>query len=546
MRVRTFILLCFKKGSESVSLILQNIKTKVGASKDEIIATAIKLFGIKTGDVKSAGIYKSSVDARKRDDIHFVSSVLVTLSNEVLEKAVAKRNKNAKFHEETTIAPKVSANKKSGRVVVAGFGPAGMFCALLLSEFGYNPIVLERGDEVDSRVKKVESFFAGGELDTETNVQFGEGGAGTFSDGKLMTRISDPLCRYILNRLVELGAPEEILFEAKPHIGTDKLRSVVKAIRQRIIQNGGEIRFLTKLEEINLVNNEIKSVTASNNDIETSALVLAIGHSARDTFEMLLNKGIVMEPKAFSVGARIEHKQSSVDKSLYGDLAEKLSLPKGEYQLSHRRPDGRAVYTFCMCPGGTVVAAASERETVVTNGMSEYLRDGENANAALVVSVSKDDFGSGILNGVDFARSLEKRAYNLSGSYKAPASTVGRFLEGTSHSASIIPSYRPGVIDADLDTLFPTFISEMMREGIRKFSRQMACFGDMGALLTAPETRTSSPVRITRGESLTALGISNLYPCGEGAGYAGGIVSAAVDGVKVATKIIESIAPCGE
>ncbi len=526
-----------------MSLILQNIKTPVGSSKDEIISSAIKLFGIKSGDIRSAGIYKSSVDARKREDIHFVSSVMVSLSSEALEKSVAKRNKNAKFHQEAKISPKVSTNKKRGRVVIAGFGPAGMFCALLLSEFGYNPIVLERGDEVDSRIKKVESFFSGNELDTETNVQFGEGGAGTFSDGKLMTRISDSLCRYILERLVEMGAPEEILFEAKPHIGTDKLRSVVKAVRQRIIANGGEVRFLTKLDSICLTNNEVSSVSSNGNDIETSALVLAVGHSARDTFEMLLGHGVIMEPKPFSVGARIEHKQADVDKSLYGDLAQTLSLPKGEYQLSHRRPDGRAAYTFCMCPGGSVVAAASEPETVVTNGMSEYLRDKENANAALVVSVSKNDFGSGVLDGVDFARSLEKRAYSLSGSYKAPSTNVGAFLEGKSHSKSVVPTYRPGVTECDFDKLFPEFVTDMMREGLRKFSRQMACFGDMGAVLTAPETRTSSPVRITRNESLTALGISNLYPCGEGAGYAGGIVSAAVDGVKVALKIIESIAP---
>ena len=340
-----------------------------------------------------------------------------------------------------------------------------------------------------------------------------------------------------------MGAPEEILFEAKPHIGTDKLRSVVKAVRQRIIANGGEVRFLTKLDSICLTNNEVSSVSSNGNDIETSALVLAVGHSARDTFEMLLGHGVIMEPKPFSVGARIEHKQADVDKSLYGDLAQTLSLPKGEYQLSHRRPDGRAAYTFCMCPGGSVVAAASEPETVVTNGMSEYLRDKENANAALVVSVSKNDFGSGVLDGVDFARSLEKRAYSLSGSYKAPSTTVGAFLEGKSHSKSVVPTYRPGITECDFDKLFPEFVTDMMREGLRKFSRQMACFGDMGAVLTAPETRTSSPVRITRNESLTALGISNLYPCGEGAGYAGGIVSAAVDGVKVALKIIESIAP---
>ncbi len=524
-------------------LILQNIKTPIGASKDEIITVALKQYKISPQNVKSAGIYKSSVDARKREDIHFVSSVLITLSNEALEKTLASRNKSVKYHEDAVLSPKVSTNKKQGRVVIAGFGPAGMFCALLLSEYGYNPIVLERGDEVDSRVKKVESFFAGGELDTETNVQFGEGGAGTFSDGKLMTRISDPLCRYILTRLVELGAPEEILFEAKPHIGTDKLRGVVKAIRQRIIQNGGEVRFLSKLSDITLSNSEVNAVMTDSETIETSALVFAIGHSARDTFEMLLKKGIIMEPKPFSVGARIEHKQVDVDRSLYGELASNPSLPVGEYQLSHRRPDGRAAYTFCMCPGGTVVAAASERETVVTNGMSEYARNGENANAALVVSVSKDDFGSGILDGVDFARSLEKRAYALSGSYKAPATTVGAFLEGTAHPSNVIPTYRPGVTEVDFDSLFPSFVSDMMREGLRKFSHQMACFGDMGAVLTAPETRTSSPVRITRGEQMTALGITNLYPCGEGAGYAGGIVSAAVDGVKAAVKIIESIAP---
>lgn len=524
-------------------IIVQNIKTPVGASKEEIISSAIKLFGIKNSDILSAGIYKSSVDARKREDIHFVSSVIVSLTSEALEKNVAKRNKNVKFYEQPKISPTVSMKKKEGRVVVAGFGPAGMFCALLLSEFGYNPIVLERGDEVDNRIKKVESFFSGDDLDTETNVQFGEGGAGTFSDGKLMTRISDPLCRYILERLVEMGAPEEILFEAKPHIGTDKLRAVVKAIRQRIIENGGEVRFLTRLDGINISDSEVKSVSVRDGDVKACALVLAVGHSARDTFEMLLRNGVIMEPKPFSVGARIEHKQIEVDRSLYGDLANTLCLPKGEYQLSHRRPDGRAAYTFCMCPGGTVVAAASERETVVTNGMSEYSRDKENANSALVVSVSKADFGQGVLDGVDFARSLEKRAYKLSGSYKAPATTAGAFLEGKSHFQSVVPSYMPGVVECDFDKLFPSFVTDMMKEGLRNFSHKMACFGDMGAVLTAPETRTSSPVRITRGEDYTALGITNLYPCGEGAGYAGGIVSAAVDGVRIALKIIETIAP---
>lgn len=530
-------------GCDFLAILIQNIKTPIWLNKEEIISQAIKLSGVKPSQVKSAGIYKSSVDARKQDDIRLVNSVLLNLTSTELEHLVEKRVKNSKFHEELKLEPKVSKVKKEGRVVIAGFGPAGMFAGLILSEYGYAPIILERGDSVENRVKKVENFFSGGELDLDTNIQFGEGGAGTFSDGKLMTRISDPLCRYILKRLVELGAPEEILFEAKPHIGTDKLRSVVKSIRERIIENGGEVRFLSKLESVNISNGKVSSVKTKEDAIEVSSLILAVGHSARDTFEMLLKNGVIMEPKAFSVGARIEHKQSDVNYSLYGKEADNPNLPKGEYQLSHRRPDGRACYTFCMCPGGSVVAAASEENTVVTNGMSEYLRDGENANAAIVVSVSKDDYGGGILDGVEFARKIEANAFKLSGSYSAPCSTVGKYLDGITASRTVTPTYRPEVVDCDLRTLFPSFVNDMLEEGLRKFSRQMNCFKDMGALLTAPETRTSSPIRITRNESLNALGIENLYPCGEGAGYAGGIVSAAVDGVRCALKIIESQAP---
>ncbi len=522
-------------------IIFRNLKTPITASKDDVVKSAIKKLRISESEVISAGIYKSSLDARKREDIHFVSSVTLSLKSAELEQRLSNLE-NVSYFEETELSPEISTQKRDGRVVIAGFGPAGMFCGLLLAEMGYKPIILERGADVDNRVKAVEGFWSGGELDEETNVQFGEGGAGTFSDGKLTTRINDPLCRYVLKRLVDMGAPEEILINAKPHIGTDKLRYVVKAIRERIISLGGEVRFLSRLDDIKLEQGTVRSCITPQGDIETAALVLAIGHSARDTFQMLLNKGVYMEPKAFSVGARIEHTQQQVDESLYGKYAGNPLLPKGEYQLSHRRGD-RGVYTFCMCPGGSVVAAASEKNTVVTNGMSEFARDGKNANSALVVSVSKDDFGSGVLCGVDFARSLERRAYEISGSYRAPSQTVGAFLDGTRTASTTVPSYRPGVVSAELDRIFPNFVSDMMREGLRKFSHQMACFGDLTAILTAPETRTSAPIRITRNDERLSLSLSNLYPCGEGAGYAGGIVSAAVDGVKTALAIMKAFSP---
>ena len=524
-------------------IILSDIKCPVGTPQEEIVARAKKLLGLKDADILGAGVYKTSLDARKRNDIHSVCSVMLQLRDRERELSLSKRRRDIRFFEDKDPEPLVSTKKRDGRVVIAGFGPAGMFCALMLSELGYKPIVLERGADVDTRTSSVEGFFCGGELDPNTNVQFGEGGAGTFSDGKLTTRIGDPLCRYVLKRLVEFGAPEEIMYLSKPHIGTDKLRSVVKNLRQRVIQNGGEVRFLSRLDGISLGGKGVGKVKTNGVEIDTSALVLAIGHSARDTFEMLLESGVAIEPKAFSVGARIEHRQIDVDRSLYGGDSRELNLPKGEYQLSMRRPDGRAAYTFCMCPGGQVVAAASEHGGIVTNGMSEFSRGGENANAALVVSVNKDDFPSGALGGIEFAKSIERRAYDLTKSYKAPAMTVGAFLDGGSDSPSVLPTYRPDVVMSDLTKVLPNFVTDMMRQGLAKFSREMNCFGDRGALLTAPETRTSSPVRITRNEQGAALGIPNLYPCGEGAGYAGGIMSAAVDGIRTAMKIAEAFAP---
>ena len=527
-------------------IIVSNIRCKTGSSEEEIISRAIGLLRLNSAEVEGAGIYKISLDARKREDIRSVCSVMLRLSSKELEERTAAKNKDVRYFEEAEPKPEISKNKREGRPVIAGFGPAGMFCALMLSEYGYKPIVLERGADVDTRTERVNAFWSGGEPDTETNVQFGEGGAGTFSDGKLTTRINDPLCRYVLRRFAEMGAPEEILYLAKPHIGTDRLRGVVKNIRNKIIENGGEVRFLSRLDGISVKNGAVEKVFSGGSELKPSALVVAIGHSARDTFEMLLKNGVCIEPKAFSVGARIEHRQSDVDYSLYGGASAELGLPKGEYQLSHRRPDGRAVYTFCMCPGGQVVAAASERGGVVTNGMSEFSRSGENANSALVVSVDRADFPPGPLGGAEFASKIEKRAYSLTGGYRAPAMTVGELLNGKKHKMSVLPSYRPGIAEADITKVLPDFVADMMREGLGRFSKMMNCFKDEGAVLTAPETRTSSPVRITRGESGTALGISNLYPCGEGAGYAGGIMSAAVDGIRAAMKIMESFGPEAE
>ncbi len=524
-------------------IILSNIRCRVGEPQEEMISRALAALGLRACDIVGAGVYKISLDARKREDIRSVCSVMIKLRSKEREESIAAKNKDVRYFEEAEPRPVISKEKREGRPVIAGFGPAGMFCALMLSEYGYKPIVLERGADVDTRTRKVGGFWSGGELDPETNVQFGEGGAGTFSDGKLTTRINDPLCRYVLRRLAEMGAPEEILYLAKPHIGTDRLREVVKNIRKKIIENGGEVRFMSRLDGIAVKNGTVEKVYVGGLELKPSALVLAIGHSARDTFEMLLKSGVCIEPKAFSVGARIEHKQRDVDISLYGGDSRELGLPKGEYQLSHRRPDGRAVYTFCMCPGGQVVAAASERGGTVTNGMSEFARSGENANSALVVSVTQGDFPAGPLGGVEFASKIEKGAYSLAGGYRAPAMTAGKFLDGEKRKTSVIPTYHPGVAEADITKILPDFVTDMMREGLRKFSKMMSCFGDGGAVLTAPETRTSSPVRLTRTEHGTALGLENLYPCGEGAGYAGGIMSAAVDGLRTAMKIMESFAP---
>lgn len=522
-----------------MAIIVSQIKTTPDEAKDNAIGKALSLLSVSRKEVKTARLYKTSVDARR--EICFVSSVYVELESSAKEKKLAQKLNNVRLHENAPLEINKGSEKPDGDIYIAGFGPAGMFCALTLCEFGYKPIVLERGAVMDERIKAVEGYWDGGALDTSTNVQFGEGGAGTFSDGKLTTRIGDPLCSRVLEKLCEFGAPEEILTKAKPHIGTDKLRAVVKNLRNRIIEYGGEVRFLSPLENIRTENGRIAAITVNGAEERCGALALAVGHSAHDTFSMLLRNGVEMIPKPFSVGARIEHLQSDIDIALYGKYAGHPALPPAEYQLSYREGE-RGVYTFCMCPGGYVVASASENGRIVTNGMSYFDRAGDNANSAVLVSVTPEDFGSSPLAGAEFIQRLEARAYELGkGGGKAPAMLTREFVGagGTFSLGRVTPTYPLGVESADLKQLFPQHISDIMCRGIKYFDRRIKGFSDSDSILTAIETRSSSPVRIPRCEAGFAGCADNLFPCGEGAGYAGGIMSAAVDGIRTAIKIME-------
>lgn len=539
-----------------MAIIVSQVKTRLkdGSSHQQIIESARKTAQLRPEQIKRSYLIKSSVDARHQENILLVSSVgfeLQTAKEEQQAVARLQRTKAAssvKWEEKQPLELVQGQSPMEHSPVVVGFGPAGMFAALTLARLGYCPVVLERGADVDSRVQAVQGFWQQRHLDVKTNVQFGEGGAGTFSDGKLTTRISDPRCDFVLEEMIRHGAPEEIRYRQKPHVGTDLLRGVVKSIREEIIRLGGQVLFETRMERVVLRQGRVQAVKSSAGEIPTQILVLAIGHSARDTFEQLCADGVFLEPKPFSVGVRIEQRQSVIDAGLYGKQAGHPALPKGEYQLSWRDEQGRGVYTFCMCPGGYVVASSSEEETVVTNGMSEYARDGENANAALVVSVDASDFGSGVLDGVAFQRRLERQAFVLGGKdYRAPAQSVKSYLEAAApdlSQAATTPSFSCGVREADLHSLFPQPINQMLEQGLRRFNRRLPGFADADAVMTGVETRTSSPVRITRdAQSFQALGMQGLYPCGEGAGYAGGIMSAAVDGVRIAQQIIGQYAP---
>jgi len=527
-----------------VRILVPNLITSVEEGSEAAVPLALEKLRLPARQVLSASLARTSVDAR-RGKVRFVSSVAI----EVDEAGAARlaRIKNPCFTAvpQETMAVSHGTAPLEHRPVVIGFGPGGIFAALLLAREGYRPLVLERGSAIETRAAAVDRFWRTGRLDPACNVQFGEGGAGAFSDGKLTTRIHDPLCRFVLEELAAHGAPADILVRAKPHVGTDRLRGVVRAVREEIVALGGEVRFDTRAERLLTQSGRLAGIAASGSEIAAEAAIAAIGHSARDTFEALAAAGASLVPKAFSVGVRIEHLQSAIDRALYGDFAGHPNLPRGEYQLSYRTPQGRAAYTFCMCPGGQVVAAASEEGGIVTNGMSRYARDGKNANAALAVSVSPEDFGNGWRDGVAFQRKIETAAYvRGGGAYRAPASTVGALLGiSASGRAAVEPTYPLGVKETDLAVLFPAQITALLRAALPILGKRLAGFDDPAAFLTAPETRTSSPVRVLRGQDGCAVGVSGLYPCGEGAGYAGGIMSAAVDGLRCALALMRRYAP---
>lgn len=532
---------------------ISNIKISIEKAADRSMEekalheAVISLLRINKNELKRVSIFKRSIDARKKDKIFFVYTVDAVVDNE-------KRFLNKPSLKGITSAPDMSYKQvKSGsermthRPVVIGMGPSGLFAGLFLAKRGYSPIILERGEDVDSRSAKVERFWESGILDTESNVQFGEGGAGTFSDGKLTTLINDARCRIVLEEFVEAGALPEILFSNKPHIGTDILRSVVKNLRRKIISFGGDVRFNSKVTDFYIENGKIRALEINGEEVlPCETLLLAIGHSARDTFQKLYERGVAITGKPFSIGVRIEHPQEIINKAQYGSSSGLPKIGAADYKLSYYSASGRSAYTFCMCPGGFVVAAASEQGCLVTNGMSEYKRDGTNANSALLVGVTPADFESSHpLAGVEFQRKWEKMAFTAGGgNYRAPAQLIGDFLHDRMSTkwGSVKPTYRPGVIFAMIRDCLPGYVVETMKEAIRYFDTKVEGFALEDGILTGVETRSSSPVRILRNADFVS-NISGLYPVGEGAGYAGGIMSSAVDGIKAAEKVIQRFSP---
>lgn len=526
---------------------ISEIKLSLDGGEKQLRAKCARLLKVRESEIIELKISKKSVDARKKDDILFIYNADVLLSCDEMQAVERAANNKIRIIEEYHYAMADNRRSSKLRPVVVGFGPAGMFASLILAQAGLAPIVLERGKDVDSRIKDVNDFWKNKNLHEDSNVQFGEGGAGTFSDGKLTTGIKSPLCRKVLEELHLAGAPEEILYSSKPHIGTDRLAVVVKNIRKRVAQLGGEVRLECKMEKLIVANGFIHGVTYTDStgkatDIETDAVVLAVGHSARDTAEMLYRCGVNIIQKPFSVGARIEHPQILINKAQYGRFYNHKALGAADYKLACHTLHERGAYTFCMCPGGTVVAAASEKGGVVVNGMSELARDGENANSALLVGIEPDQFPSAHpLAGIYYQREIEQKAFQIAGAnYNAPAQLVGDFLAFRESKAlgDVQPTCPTGVTLCAIDDCLPEKVCETMRSAIVEMDRKLNGFSLPDAVLTAPETRSSSPIRVVRDEFFQC-NIAGVYPCGEGAGYAGGIVSAAVDGIKCAHAVLE-------
>jgi len=539
---------------------LRNVDLPLSAAGERasalLLQAAAKRLGVDESRIAAVEVLRRSVDARRKSNVHFVATLGVTLagddpaavlSAEQTAVTVADREDVVMAAPAPSFAPALLAADPEVRPVVVGTGHAGLFAALHLAQAGARPLVLERGQAVDGRVRAVAAFERDGMLDPECNIQFGEGGAGTFSDGKLTTNTKDPRSKYVIATLVAMGGPAEIAWQAKPHIGTDKLVGAVRRIRERIIELGGEVLFETRLTQVvRGAGGNVRAVVVEHagatREIEAEAVVLATGHSARDVFEMLERGGAELRRKPFSVGVRIEHDQAWLDRAQYGSAAGHPALGAADYKLACHLPNGRGVYTFCMCPGGWVVAAASEDGGVVTNGMSRFAREGRNSNAAFLVNVVPEDFGGeGPLAGVEFQRRWERAAFELGGrTFAAPAQLLGDFLRGAPSSGpgDVEPTYTRGVTWTDLSACLPEFVTESLRGATPQFDRKLRGFAHPDAILTGVETRSSSPVRIVRDDSLQST-IGGLYPCGEGAGYAGGSMSAAVDGIRCAEAVLE-------
>lgn len=518
---------------------IQNIFLGLDEPQEQLLEKAGRILSISPEGIKSLRIEKESIDARKKP-LKFIYTVLVEVDQ---EKKILQKMKDPQvslYQAPERLAFSKGGEKLMDRPVIVGLGPAGLFAGLKLAREGYRPIVLEQGEPMAERDRSVDIFMQTGVLNPRSNIQFGEGGAGAYSDGKLTTRIKDPRVHEVLDTLISHGAPEEIAYQAKPHVGTDLLKGIVVDMRKEIIALGGEIHFNTTFTGLQVKNGQLRAIKTSMGDFSCQILLLALGHSARGTYEMLFNSGVAMEAKPMAVGVRLENLQWRINEAQYGDVYKHPRLKPAEYSLKHKLKNGRGVYSFCMCPGGIVVPAASEEDMMAVNGMSYHDRAGTNANSAIVVSVTPRDYGNHPLDGLAFQRTMEKAAFRAAGNYHAPVQKVEDFFLGkvSDDFHEVMPSYLPGVAPRNLREILPSFVTEALDTGLHEFERKVPGFTKHGAVMTGVETRTSSPLRILRGPSLGSISTLGLYPVGEGAGYAGGIVSSAVDGLKVAEAIM--------